>query len=108
MRYIFLGSPAPTNLILMPNLPQTLGELKRSRWAEPPLRGRSVRDEIRANVLRMMQSGEDLFPGIVGYEDTIEPQLINALLARHHFILLGLRGQAKSRILRNSPDFWTR
>jgi magnesium chelatase subunit I len=71
MRYIFLGSPAPTNLILMPNLPHTLGELKRSRWAEPPLRGRSVRDEIRANVLRMLQSGEDLFPGIVGYEDTI-------------------------------------
>jgi magnesium chelatase subunit I len=89
----------------MPNLPQTLGELKRSRWAEPPLRGRSVRDEIRANVLRMMQSGEDLFPGIVGYEDTIEPQLINALLARHPIILLGLRGQAKSRILRQLTRF---
>ena len=89
----------------MPNLPQTLGELKRSRWAEPPLRRRSVRDEIRANVLRMMQSGEDLFPGIVGYEDTIEPQLINALLARHHIILLGLRGQAKSRILRQLTRF---
>ncbi len=105
MRYIFLGSPVPTNLILMSTLPQTLGELKRSRWAEPPLRGRSVRDEIRANVLRMIQSGEDLFPGIVGYEDTIEPQLINALLARHPIILLGLRGQAKSRILRQLTRF---
>ena len=59
----------------------------------------------RANVLRMIQSGEDLFPGIVGYEDTIEPQLINALLARHPIILLGLRGQAKSRILRQLTRF---
>jgi magnesium chelatase subunit I len=80
--------------------PRTFGELKNSRWAEPPLRGRTVRDEIRANVLARLGRGEDLFPGIVGYEDTILPQLVNALLARHHFILLGLRGQAKSRILR--------
>src|SRR5919108_3873434 len=80
--------------------PRTLAELKNSRWAEPPFRGRTVRDEIRSNLLARLESGEPLFPGIVGYEDTITPQIINALLARHHFILLGLRGQAKSRILR--------
>src|SRR5437667_9189601 len=80
--------------------PRTLGELKNSPWAEPPLRGRTVRDEIRSNLLLRLASGESLFPGIVGYEDTILPQIVNALLARHHFILLGLRGQAKSRILR--------
>ncbi len=80
--------------------PRTLGDLKNSRWAEPPLRGRTVRDEIRANLMTRLESGGTLFPGIVGYEDTIMPQIVNALLARHHFILLGLRGQAKSRILR--------
>jgi magnesium chelatase subunit I len=80
--------------------PRTLGDLRNSRWAEPPLRGRTVRDEIRTNLMARIESGGTLFPGIVGYEDTIIPQIINALLARHHFILLGLRGQAKSRILR--------
>jgi magnesium chelatase subunit I len=80
--------------------PRTLGELKNSRCAEPPLRGRTVRDEIRSNLLKRLESGDPLFAGIVGYEDTILPQIVNALLARHHFILLGLRGQAKSRILR--------
>jgi magnesium chelatase subunit I len=81
--------------------PRTLGDLKNSRWAEPPFRGRSVRDEIRANLMTRIESGATLFPGIVGYEDTIIPHIVNALLARHHFILLGLRGQAKSRILRD-------
>jgi magnesium chelatase subunit I len=80
--------------------PRTLGELRNSPWADTPLRNRPVRDEIRSNLLTQLESGEELFPGIVGYEDTILPQLVNALLARHHFILLGLRGQAKSRILR--------
>jgi magnesium chelatase subunit I len=84
--------------------PRTFGELKNSPWAEAPLRGRTVRDEIRANLLAHLESEEELFPGIVGYEDTIVPQLVNALLARHHFILLGLRGQAKSRILRQLVD----
>jgi magnesium chelatase subunit I len=81
--------------------PRTIGELKNSRWAEAPLRGRTVREEIRSNLLKRLETGGPLFPGIVGYEDTIVPQIINALLARHHFILLGLRGQAKSRILRD-------
>jgi len=85
--------------------PRTFGELKNSRWAEPPLRGRTVREEIRRNLLTRLSSGGPLFPGILGYEDTILPQIVNALLARHHFILLGLRGQAKSRILRELTGF---
>ena len=87
------------------NLPRTLGELKQSPWAEAPLRGRGVRDELRANLIQALESGEDLFPGIVGYDDTIVPQVVNAILSRHHFILLGLRGQAKSRVLREMVRF---
>ena len=86
-------------------MPRTLGDLKQSPWAEPPLKGRTVRDEIRSNLLQRLESGDELFPGIVGYDDTILPQITNALLARHHFILLGLRGQAKSRILRQLTGF---
>jgi len=89
----------------MTRLPRTFGDLKQSPWADPPLRGRSVRDEIRVNLLAALERGDPLFPGIVGYEDTILPQLTHALLARHHFILLGLRGQAKSRILRQLTAF---
>src|SRR5690606_39326915 len=61
---------------------------------------RTVKDEMRANLLRKLRSGETLFPGIVGYEDTVVPHIVNAILARQNFILLGLRGQAKSRIIR--------
>ena len=89
----------------MTRLPQTFGDLKRSPWAETPLRGRIVREELRSNLLVALERDEPLFPGIVGYEDTIVPQLTHALLARHHFILLGLRGQAKSRILRQLTQF---
>ena len=60
----------------------------------------SVKNEIRRNLLCAVQRGETLFPGVHGYEDTVIPQIVNALLSRHNFILLGLRGQAKSRILR--------
>ncbi len=84
----------------MTTQPERLGELRRSPWAEPRLAGRSVKDELRENLLRGMDGGENLFPGIHGYEDTVIPQILNAILARHNFILLGLRGQAKSRILR--------
>ena len=86
-------------------LPRTFGDLKQSPWAEAPLRGRGIRDELRTNLVRALESGAELFPGIVGYEDTILPQLVNAILSRHHFILLGLRGQAKSRILRELVRF---
>lgn len=61
---------------------------------------RSVRDELRQNLIARLRAGTRVFPGIVGYDDSVVPQIVNALLARHHFILLGLRGQAKSRLLR--------
>jgi magnesium chelatase subunit I len=81
--------------------PKTLGELRRSPWAEAPLRGRSVKDEMRQGLLAKLRSGEKLFPGIVGYDETVLPAIANAILSRHNFVLLGLRGQAKSRILRS-------
>jgi len=80
--------------------PTTLGELKQTEWASPARRNRTVKDEMRENLICLLENGTPLFPGIVGYEETVIPQLVNALLARHNFILLGLRGQAKSRILR--------
>jgi len=85
--------------------PRTLGELGQSAWSEAPLRGRSVRDEIRTNLLRRLRDGGALFPGVLGFEDSIEPELVNALLARHDFILLGTRGQAKTRLLRGLAAF---
>src|SRR5882762_11545854 len=81
-------------------MPTTLGELKQTEWASPARRNRTVKGEMRENLICLLENGTPLFPGIVGYEDTVIPQLVNALLARHNFILLGLRGQAKSRILR--------
>src|SRR5436305_12953695 len=80
--------------------PRTLGELKGIPDFDPRGASRSVKDEIRRNLLRALEKGETLFPGVHGYEDTVIPQIVNALLSRHNFILLGLRGQAKSRILR--------
>src|SRR6266851_466748 len=79
--------------------PSTLRELKQTVWASR--RGRSVKDELRENLLCRLESNLPVFPGIVGYEDTVVPQIVNAVLSRHNFILLGLRGQAKSRILRS-------
>src|SRR6266516_408442 len=80
--------------------PTTLGELKRTEWAAAARRQRTVKDEMRENLICLLENGSPLFPGIVGYEETVLPQLVNAILSRHNFILLGLRGQAKSRILR--------
>ncbi len=85
--------------------PRTLGELKQSRYSKQHYKGRSIRGEIRQNIIEKLSRGEILFPGIVGYEETVAPPLVNALLSRHHFILLGLRGQAKTRILRNLVSF---
>jgi magnesium chelatase subunit I len=76
--------------------PQTIGELKGSDY-----RPRGVKEELRSNLICKMRKGGPIFPGIVGYDDTVVPQIINAILSRHNFILLGLRGQAKSRILRS-------
>ena len=85
----------------MPNpLPiSTLGELRRAVESGAVVR-RSVHQEVRDNLIRKLRAGESLFPGIVGYDDTVVPQLVNALLSQHNFILLGLRGQAKTRLLR--------
>jgi magnesium chelatase subunit I len=79
--------------------PQTLGELLASGY-----RPRSIKDEIRRNLITRLRNSDDLFDGIVGYDDTVIPQVCNALLSKHNMILLGLRGQAKSRILRNLAD----
>ena len=77
----------------------TLGDLRRAveRGVVPH---RSVHREVRENLIVKLRAGERLFPGIVGYDDTVVPQLVNALLSQHNFILLGLRGQAKTRLLR--------
>jgi len=80
--------------------PRTLGELRRSTLGRPELVLRSVRDEVRDNLLVKLRHNDTLFPGVLGYDETVMPQIVNALLSRHHFILLGLRGQAKSRLLR--------
>ena len=84
----------------MPAAAKTLGELRRSEWAKPERATRSVRSELRANLIARLRDGRPLFAGVLGYDDTVMPQIANAILSRHHFILLGLRGQAKSRILR--------
>jgi magnesium chelatase subunit I len=85
--------------------PRTLGELKRIPDFDPRSASRSVKDEMRRNLLRAIEKEETLFPGVHGYEDTVIPQIVNAVLSRHNFILLGLRGQAKSRILRGLINF---
>src|SRR5438876_2756246 len=82
------------------SFPRTLGELRQSPFSEQRLFARRVKDKLRDNLVCKLREGGPLFPGIVGYEDTVVPQLVNAVLSRHNFILLGLRGQAKSRILR--------
>jgi magnesium chelatase subunit I len=84
--------------------PSTLGELRHSVWSEERVSRRTVKQEMRENLLVRLASGGPLFEGIHGYEDTVTPQIINAILARHNFVLLGLRGQAKSRILRSLPS----
>src|ERR1700693_3799985 len=86
--------------IATPDLPRTLGALRQSSFPEAKLAQRSVKDELRNNLICRIQRGEELFPGIVGYEDTVVPQMVNAILSRHNFILLGLRGQAKTRLIR--------
>jgi magnesium chelatase subunit I len=83
----------------MKSRPTTLGALRESGY-----RSRPVKLEMRSNLIQKLKQGETIFPGIVGYEDTVVPALANAILGRHNFILLGLRGQAKTRILRQLVD----
>src|SRR3989304_6433122 len=77
--------------------PRTLGELRAFRPAERV----SVKEEMRRNLLRKLRAREPIFPGILGSEDSVIPQVVNAVLSKHNMILLGLRGQAKSRLLRS-------
>ncbi|HEX4567732.1 MAG TPA: hypothetical protein VH138_13935 [Vicinamibacterales bacterium] len=77
----------------------TLGELRKDVDTGRVTR-RSVKSEVRDNLIAKLRAGESLFPGIIGYDDSVVPQVVNAILSRHNFILLGLRGQAKTRILR--------
>jgi len=79
-------------------LPETLGALQsHPKFGQA---ARSVKEELRQNLICKLQKREPLFPGIVGYDDTVVPQVVNAVLSRHNFILLGLRGQAKTRLIR--------
>ena len=85
--------------------PDTLGALKNSGFMP-----RSVKREVRENLVKCLREKRPVFPGVVGYERTVVPQICNALLSGHDFILLGLRGQAKTRILRGLPtllDEWS-
>ncbi len=100
-----LPQAAATNSPDTLSLPKSLGELRNHPlYGEARLRARTVKDELRENLIARLrdhaEEKEPIFPGIVGYEDTVVPQIVNAVLSRHNFILLGLRGQAKSRILR--------
>ena len=85
---------------MKPHLPGTLGELRGSEFSLERLTRRTVKDEMRQNLVCRLERGEGLFAGIIGFDDTVIPQVTNAILSRHHFILLGLRGQAKTRLLR--------
>ena len=79
--------------------PATLGQLKETGY-QPS----SVKDELRRNLIRKLQAGEELFPGIVGYRETVIPQIVNGILSKHDLLFLGLRGQAKTKMLRMLPD----
>ena len=81
-------------------LPETLGALRADKTLASKFSHRSVKDELRANLIVKLVAKEPLFPGIVGYEETVVPQVVNAVLSRHNFILLGLRGQAKTKLIR--------
>src|SRR5213075_759370 len=85
--------------------PATLGQLRESGWESVP-----VKKEVRRNAIKKVQDSEPLFPGVLGFDDTVLPQLENALLAGHDVIFLGERGQAKTRIIRSLVsllDEWT-
>lgn len=81
---------------------KNLAELRGSPWEKRA--GRTVKQELRENLISRLKNRATIFPGIVGYDDSVVPQIINAVLSRHNFILLGLRGQAKTRILRQLVD----
>ncbi len=82
------------------DLPRTLGALRTSRFFDQLEPDRTLKEELRSNLICKLNRGDNLFPGLLGFEDTVIPQVVNAILSRHNFILLGLRGQAKTRLAR--------
>jgi magnesium chelatase subunit I len=82
------------------DLPRTLGALRTSRYFDQLHPDRTIKEELRSNLICKLNRGETLFPGVMGFDDTVVPQVVNAILSRHNFILLGLRGQAKTRLAR--------
>ena len=88
-------SPHTTSTTANEQRPTTLAELRASGW-----RSRPVKQELKENLIKALENGDDLFPGIVGYEHTVIPEIINALLAGHDVLFLGEKGQAKSRLMR--------
>ena len=82
------------------DLPRTLGELRTSQYFDQLRADRTLKEELRSNLISKLHNGETLFPGVMGFDDTVIPQVVNAILSRHNFILLGLRGQAKTRLAR--------
>jgi magnesium chelatase subunit I len=82
------------------DLPVTLGALRASRFIDQLSPERTLKEELRSNLLCKLERGDTLFPGVMGYEETVVPQVVNAVLSRHNFILLGLRGQAKTKLAR--------
>ncbi|MBV8808095.1 MAG: sigma 54-interacting transcriptional regulator [Acidobacteriaceae bacterium] len=87
------------------DLPRTLGALRSSRYFDQLQPERTLKEELRSNLICKLQRGETLFPGVMGFDDTVIPQIVNAILSRHNFILLGLRGQAKTRVARMLTRF---
>ena len=97
--------PPPSVPAPPPGLPTTLGALRASGHVH-----RTVKEELRDNLLARLAAGDDPFPGIVGFDDTVLPQVERALLAGHDFVLLGERGQGKTRLIRTLVgllDEWT-
>src|SRR5690242_1143879 len=90
--------PAPMGNTSHPRA-AAVGQLKETGY-----RPATVKDELRRNVIRKLKANEELFPGIVGYRETVIPQIVNGILSKHDLLFLGLRGQAKTRILRMLPD----
>lgn len=86
--------------MLHTDLPRTLGALRASRFSDQFVPERTLKEELRSNLICKLSRDETLFPGIMGFDDTVVPQVVNAILSRHNFILLGLRGQAKTRMAR--------
>src|SRR5437879_4712562 len=98
----FVLLPSGDDFFMIPagHRPSTLKDLRASGWVS-----KTVKHEIRDNFLRMLQGGDELFPGIIGYENTVIPEINLALLAGHDLLFLGEKGQAKSRLMRSLVHF---